>query len=176
MIPDSPVSRPGLLHVKMRRWMETLSTVVSSRVGIGQGSSTIAWTTRWKGERLAGSARTPSFVWLACQRITRRSVRLMRPSSAILPSYVRQMIFNTTGSRSNFQIGRTWEPNRPLVDNESWQVSSFVARKRYIPHRVRGKAINIVGIVGAYRRSRGEDRGKIRGIIRRNNPCTRDCN
>ena len=63
-------------------------------------------------------------------------------------SYVRQMIFNTTGSRSNFQIGRTWEPNRPLVDNESWQVSFFVARKRYIPHRVRGKAINIVGIVG----------------------------
>lgn len=111
MIPDSPVSRPGLLHVKMRRWMETLSTVVSSRVGIGQGSSTIAWTTRWKGERLAGSARTlaPSFDRLACQRITRRSVRLMRPSSAILSSYVRQMIFNTTGSRSNFQIGRTWE-------------------------------------------------------------------
>ena len=52
VIPESPVlevsNRPTgfLLHVKMKRWMETLSTVVPSRVGIGQGSSTIAWTTR----------------------------------------------------------------------------------------------------------------------------------
>lgn len=85
------------------------------------------------------------------------------------------MIFNTTGfQRSNLEIiGRTtWEQPSVSFHLLSWMMNLgrfllSVARKRYtFPHRVGGKAINIVRVVEM-------DGRKIGGIIRRNNPRTR---